>query len=93
MCATGCGDSGPRISAGAPDMEGGIEVKPVYGPFRRLETKCDGPWMAVAEEVPIADGSRWWDCYLQNGLIRVPLGPNIHREPHAEIARLYMVRA
>jgi hypothetical protein len=67
-----------------------------HGPYRRIEQKA-GDWTVIAEELPFPDGSTEWAVRAEHKEIReegswtvgrVPMGPNLHRDPTDEIERL-----
>jgi hypothetical protein len=57
------------------------------GPWRRLEVVA-GNWTIVAEEIPFWSGAEWSVRAEHVGGTCVPPGPNLHRNPTAEVDRL-----
>ena len=64
----------------------------------RLEYVFRSGWCVVAEETPLTDGSAPYDVYAVytcpvGGRVgeRVPVGPNLHADPHGEVGRLILV--
>lgn len=62
------------------------------GQSRQLRSSL-GEWTIIADEIRFLYGSEWDVYALHVGGDRVPLGPNLHRNPDPEIVRLKSVVA
>lgn len=68
---------------------GWIGSSRLHGPWQRIERDAGFGWTVVAEEVPLPCNSVEWSVSLLHGETRIPPGPNMHRSPDAEMARLF----